>query len=511
MKKKRSHNLEELSENALRDLVTKKNWIVRKKEKDYGIDFELQIVDTDENVTEKTISIQLKSTDSVFLNDNVKLKNMNTENMKDYEKHWLPVFILLWVESKKCFYYIFVQRYIKEVLDKENSNWRKQKTITISKMEFLDFDLIEELSLEGYKYIISNYIGIPYNVDSAFYWHDGVLKTDNNEIKEHAIKINLLMREYKFDNALKEISKMRIKYTLSFKERLSLCTYEGAIQIQKHDFGKSLETYKSVLEMIEIDNMSDLKAGVLGNMGIAYRILGKNDVAESLFIESIQLFEKSDIRFLANVQNNLGILYKNMMKFEKALDLYFDALKNYREAKDNYSEGVVLGNIGVVYRRKGDYSNALKYTQESIDISMHHNNKLSLSDQYGNKGLIYNEQKEYDLAIESLEKSLEIKNEISDQKGIGLSHGNIGKTLMNKGDYVLAENELKKSLDILEGIGYKQGTGEMLYNLGLTEYYSGKNAEARLHMDRAFKIFDEIGNETLKTQIKGFIYHYLKI
>lgn len=61
MKRTRPHVLENESRKALENLLPPE-WIYRKKDPDYAIDAEIQIVE-DEKVTEKVVWVQLKATE----------------------------------------------------------------------------------------------------------------------------------------------------------------------------------------------------------------------------------------------------------------------------------------------------------------------------------------------------------------------------------------------------------------------------------------------------------------
>ncbi|MFF2018920.1 tetratricopeptide repeat protein [Paenibacillus sp. NPDC058177] len=500
MKKTRAHNLEEISQNHLEKITIERNWIYRKKDKDYGIDGEIQFVDSENNVTERIMLIQLKATDTPVRNNVVK-KAINVKNLLSYEKQWLPVFIMFWINPIQKFYYVFVQKYIKEVLDQKTPGWRSKKSITLSEFESLvDPDDLNTLALDGQLYIIKNKMGIS-DEKAVFYWNEGILSSDKQIVKETAVEIISMAKKRKFKEARELIRKTRMKYNLSVKENISLYTYEGVIHSDLCEYEKAIEVHKEILEIIDeksSEELLEIKIITFGNIGIAYRLTGKIKKAEKYFLKVLENHEHVDKLFLANAQNNLAVLYKNTGQFEDSLRLYMLALELYEIMDSKFNIGIVLGNIGVLYRRLKDYETAMKYADMSINISLEIDDKNNISNQYGNKALIFDELKFYEEAIYWHEKTLKIKEEIQDKKGIYLCHGNIGKANMNKGEYLIAERETLKSISGFNEIGYIQGASEMSVNLALIKAKLGKKQEAVTLLKQVISLSIDLNHELLK-------------
>src|SRR2546426_5799774 len=65
-KRPRSHQLEDLSERAIRSVLPSR-WVVRADRPDYGIDLSIEIVDESETLTGRRFFVQLKGTDEQLL------------------------------------------------------------------------------------------------------------------------------------------------------------------------------------------------------------------------------------------------------------------------------------------------------------------------------------------------------------------------------------------------------------------------------------------------------------
>lgn len=508
MKKHKNHNLEELSEHALKSITIDNNWIARKKEYDYGYDYEIQFVDSEDNVTEKVIWVQLKATNNTFQNEEVKLSGFNIDNLLDYEKSWLPVLIMYWVEPSKKFYYLFAQKYIREVLDVKKPEWRNNKTVTLSGFtELVSHSELDEFSTEGYIYLIHNRLGIKNPSNTTYYWSDGVFTSDSEIVKEKALEVFILIRKYKFDEALKLLKNIQLKYSLSLRERLSMNSFEGLIHMQTQKYREAYELYTNVVELLNVEDSEEFKVAkaiMLTNLGVMNRLAGRNDEARNNFVEAMEIAKNEiEIDLLGDINNNIGILYKNLMQYDKALECYLEAEKCYIESKNKYYEAVVLGNIGVLYRRLKKYDHALEYARKSININEETKNLNSLADQYGNIGLVYNELSEFSDADKYYKRALSIKEKIKDKKGIGLCIGNIGVNYMDWKNNGEAEVCLLESIAVFREINYKHGEGEMLYNLGLNYYESDDKTNAQKYMFLSLELFNNINNESVKVMIRN--------
>jgi len=102
-KRVRQHQLEDLSRLKF-SLAVPRNWVCRDKNKDYGIDVEVEIFDKDGRATGLVFWAQLKATES---NDEAVIKNINLsiESIKYYKSLEIPVLIVRYSEKQNCFYY----------------------------------------------------------------------------------------------------------------------------------------------------------------------------------------------------------------------------------------------------------------------------------------------------------------------------------------------------------------------------------------------------------------------
>lgn len=102
-KRPRQHQIEDLSRLKF-GLAVPRNWVCRDKSKDYGIDVEVEIFDSDDRATGLVFWAQLKATES---NDVAIIRkvDLTIESIKYYKRLDIPVLIVRYSEKEDRFYF----------------------------------------------------------------------------------------------------------------------------------------------------------------------------------------------------------------------------------------------------------------------------------------------------------------------------------------------------------------------------------------------------------------------
>jgi len=144
----------------------------------------------------------------------------------------------------------------------------------------------------------------------------------------------------------------------------------------------------------------------------AGRLMEAISSLSGLLKSNIQLTEREKLA----INNNLGILFKNLGQYDVAL-LHYDAAESIflnNQFEDNSLLVSIYGNKVNIYSMKGDYKKALEYTEKAIrdvqkDRSKTFFKQQSTSSLYLNAGIIYDQLNDFNLALTSFTKSLSIK------------------------------------------------------------------------------------------------------
>lgn len=160
--------------------------------------------------------------------------------------------------------------------------------------------------------------------------------------------------------------------------------------------------------------------------------------------------------------NALGVIYRNLSLYEKAIDYH-----KYAEELATYSENIELkvislNMLGVVYRRMDLISSALDYHSEALEFAkkvnpitdqLEHSVAVSLN----GMGNIYLILQQYDFALEQFNKSLEIEKKSENKLGLAINHQNIGYAKEAQGFLEEALINYQKSLLYNEEINSEVG------------------------------------------------------
>ena len=140
-------------------------WVYRVKDKDYGIDGEVEIFDPTGSATGKIFFVQLKSTEK-GLNSKGKITYyLDNTKANYYSEIQLPVLFALYSKKEKQFYAKWVNNFINSISFKKEKD---KSPIIFEKMNKIDSDFFSELHEKIDKDIL--------NATSV------VVSTDNNNI-----------------------------------------------------------------------------------------------------------------------------------------------------------------------------------------------------------------------------------------------------------------------------------------------------------------------------------------
>ncbi len=128
MKRPDSHIKEDESYRYVEEVL--QEWVLNPLRKDYGIDYDIQVFENGES-TDLNFGAQIKSTDSSRMDDKYFKISLDTKHIDDFFKQNRPILLIVYDRPRKNAYWVIMQDYVWDVLNKEKTNWLKQKTSTI--------------------------------------------------------------------------------------------------------------------------------------------------------------------------------------------------------------------------------------------------------------------------------------------------------------------------------------------------------------------------------------------
>ncbi|MEM9936240.1 MAG: ATP-binding protein [Bacteroidota bacterium] len=253
---------------------------------------------------------------------------------------------------------------------------------------------------------------------------------------------------------------------------------------------EKIDTYKSIIKGYRKFGSLDsaviycnirvdicLKRNDLKEAAKTYDYLGRiNHMKGDLFL-SIDAFDKGlalsvkdeDDKLTAHLRNSLGIAYKNIANYNKALTYFLAALEYWEEVNDKNQYNALL-NVGNTYMYLNDYTRAEDNFRKALVLTRDFGTPNAETRILNSLGLLFLEKKEYAKANNFFKQSYLIKVEKNLDKRMGTSYYNLGEINMLMGQYDSAMYYYQK----LET--YAEATQDLAYKRDALDGYANVSA-----------------------------------
>ena len=203
--------------------------------------------------------------------------------------------------------------------------------------------------------------------------------------------------------------------------------------------------------LISLDISAQNPAALFG-LSIKERSNGNFEEAEQYLYELLKLNDTLSIKYRIAVNNQLGLINKDLGKYNDALN-YFKKAENIciNEIGEDYSIlSLIYNNMAIIYKLNYDYEKALEYYNIALnslnDSNLPFKEKMyETSKIHHNIGIVYKHLNEIEKAIENFEKSRIIIKRYS-LEGIERVYVNLARTYEKSGEHNLAEKYYQKSI-----------------------------------------------------------------
>ena len=229
----------------------------------------------------------------------------------------------------------------------------------------------------------------------------------------------------------------------------------GRVSYWSANLNEAQKAYEQILELAGEDKL--LQAIGYINLGTIYKNSGKPDKAEESYMKSLEINEalgrQQDVAF---ANGNLGIIYYTRGEYDKAEEFYLESLE-INEALDRQEDmAIQYCNLGIIYKKRGELDRAEEFYLKSLNINKSLGQKKGMASDYGNLGNIYKIRGELDKAEEFHLKSFEINKSLGQKKGMASDYGNLGNVYKIRGELNKACDYWKKSLELFSNINAKE-------------------------------------------------------
>lgn len=233
----------------------------------------------------------------------------------------------------------------------------------------------------------------------------------------------------------------------------------------------------------------------LNTIGVAYRHIGKFDIAARYFERVVRIGQTEKRRDLEGAGlGNLGNIYRNLGNTQRAIEFYKQALAIAQELKDIEGTINALGGLGNAYLSLGNVQQAIEFYDLTLNVARVYGDRGGEGRALNNLGHIYRRLGFAGQAIEFYQKALTIAKETTDRLMEEDAVHSLGNAYLNLGQMLQAIEFYKQALTIARGIGDRTGEGKILHNLGNAYQALSDMQQAIWFYEQALAIAREVGN-----------------
>ncbi len=259
---------------------------------------------------------------------------------------------------------------------------------------------------------------------------------------------------------------------------------DSAISIYKNDHQEAISILEKSKSIAKAKKQVFEEARAINGLGLVYRDLGDFNKAIELSRQAIKM--SSDSLLVASASNNIGVCKRQLGEYEDALTYYLKALDIYDAFNEKSKEATVTNNIGMVYNYLGVNDKAIEYHLKAKKVFEELDNKKGISEVYNNIAIIYANDGDLHKALDYFKYSLVIEKELDDKKGIAESINNVGAVFYYLQEIDSALVYFKKSAALEKQIGNYAGLGTSYNNIAQVLIEYKRAYEAKKYIDSAY-------------------------
>lgn len=269
--------------------------------------------------------------------------------------------------------------------------------------------------------------------------------------------------------------------------------------MSKHNSERTLESVQLLQEKAKKCNSLKYLGAASGIKGYVYYGLNEPKLAIANFERSQSFYlKKPEIFFdeIKQTKNSLGVLYKNIGEYKKALEVLFESVTI--SEKYGIHNSIALNNIAGIYLAQKNYEKALSNYQRAIEVesAVNNPNRRQIIKYLVNIANLYNETKNYEEANKIYKKTYEFCEQHNEFESLVVSLKGLAILSIEREDYYNSEQYLVRAIKLSEDIDYKVQMVDLY--LYLAEVYEKTNRQT-LQLD-SLKVALKIAQESRKSK-----------
>lgn len=186
--------------------------------------------------------------------------------------------------------------------------------------------------------------------------------------------------------------------------------------------------------------------------------------------------------------NEAGNFYERKTNYEKAIELYQEAIDSCKAT--NYQEGIaiLINNIAIIALRKGDYQKAIEQYFEALKVEEKLGNQKGIAESYNNIGIVYYYQRDLDKTLEYFEKAIAIDEALGDSDVLKKGYNNIGALYNYQKKYTKAIEFYRRAYQLSLALNDRQEQAANLNNIAVAFHGMQQQDSALYYHEKSIQI-----------------------
>lgn len=420
-KRTRNHILEDKSRQALSNALPEK-WVVRDKDKDYGIDCEVEIFDNNGHSTGLVFWVQLKATEN---SNEYHIKNLHfsLDKVVQFRSYQIPVMIVRYSTTENLLYYNWANDITSQEKNKEKIKIKFSEEKILNEIDYdIIVDYLSKLSniKQGiFSFPISTYIKknlVDSNLVTSYttQFFKTIIQQESDYFKlvrnETDSNLQIIIGNYKIYLSLSDRNFSSIGYDISnfekenieyFKDVLLSCYCILLYNSGKSEYAETIFFDNSLIEILKTNH--EFLLNFLPHLLIS-------DKCEEILDELNFMFDLEKDNSIQNI--SLAILTLARYQNPKKQDIFENFLQKQLEyskaRKYDLGIGITSYNLAGFYKNIGNKKLSLEFYLQARKFNKEYINQGYYN--YEIAGLLF-ELKKYNFAARFYKKSIEFKTE----------------------------------------------------------------------------------------------------
>lgn len=255
-------------------------------------------------------------------------------------------------------------------------------------------------------------------------------------------------------------------------------SFRSLMYSEQSQHAEALDDSEHLLSLFSTDEISQERARALHDAGSIYIEITKFRKALEVLLQSFELYESlGDLDGMASVNVRIGSIYRNISDFDNALAYQSKALETFLaiESRDEQKLAVAYNNTGIIYKDLGRYDEAIDMHQKSLALKQGIGYERGMVYSFNNLGETYRLKGELNESKRYLEKAESLATQLNNRMLLGSTYLYLGRIAVQESELKTARHYFTMAMEI-----YRKRNSQARIAEGLVEFAHLNIAEGNL-------------------------------